>query len=126
MNHLFSSRRRAGLLLLVCLVRRLEAFVVHMNSNPCTALSASALRAETSTHATPTKPPSIKDDPALRWIHLPRVRLEEDARVAVIEQVEMWIGRVAMVGAMAVVFNEIFKGESIVEQVSDAASTLHL
>lgn len=58
------------------------------------------------------------------WIDLPSRRKDDD--FAVLEDVEMMIGRVAMVGATALIFQELFTGESILEQVMDLQSHFHV
>jgi len=66
------------------------------------------------------------------WVNLPSRRREYDSHaeaapgVGAIEELEMLVGRIAMVGATGILLKELVSGESILEQVTDVLGTLHL
>jgi hypothetical protein len=58
------------------------------------------------------------------WVNLPN-RVSRRAVTSTLFTTEIQIGRIAMVGAMGLIFKEFVTGESVLEQISDIATTLH-
>ncbi len=71
----------------------------------------SCLLSQTTAFSTPTKPTTWKDMP-------------RKERTEVSDTVEIAVGRVAMVGSVLFLAEEILTGESILEQMMDAANVL--
>ncbi|GKY93968.1 hypothetical protein MPSEU_000363700 [Mayamaea pseudoterrestris] len=54
------------------------------------------------------------------WMDLPSKKEREILTVAQLDGAELLIGRIAMVGAVGIIVNEIFTGASILDQCQDA------
>lgn len=59
------------------------------------------------------------------WVNLPN-RVSRKAVTSTLFTTEIQIGRLAMVGALGLIVKEFVTGESVLEQISDIATTLHL
>ena len=58
------------------------------------------------------------------WVNLPN-RVSRRAVTSTLFTTEIQIGRLAMVGAVGLILKEFVTGESVLEQISDIATTLH-
>jgi hypothetical protein len=58
------------------------------------------------------------------WVNLPN-RVSRKAVTSTLFTTEIQIGRLAMVGAVGLILKEFVTGESVLEQISDIATTLH-
>lgn len=67
-------------------------------------------------------PSSSQERPA--WINLPMRRSDEDKLLRAADNIEIVVGRVAMLGSLILLSQELLTGESIQEQVVNLAGVL--
>jgi hypothetical protein len=63
---------------------------------------------------------SLPEQRSSSWLELPKKEVEFEP----LEQGELWTGRIAMVGALGFIVQEVFTGESIAEQCTEAFQSL--
>lgn len=116
-----TSSRFSVLLLLICVSLLPSAFGFASSSSSTRRPSFLPSTASTTTRLQQSSIPQEHGEPL--WFELPKPypskKREQCAQV-----IEDVVGRVAMVGALGLMAGEIFTGESVAQQVSDAFSNL--